>query len=475
MVDDIGMVPFALLFLVAIALLVLLLVGGLIALIVHPRTRAVGATIAGIFGAMVMAGLFFVSLARTSVTPATPTEANVEMHIVADEYGRVIEQHTAPVEPHNPTHHRSYAHMAQPDVANWAKILVVALLIAMVGLLTSGERARGFAVKALGICALIIGGMAVLYFFRSVPGDPYVVTEWTGGALVAEAPPVATPLPPVAPAAPTQVQPMPTVPPAATGAEAPVGNETGEVGEHTTLPAEAPDAGEKPADLTPPAPAVSADTSATAITASDSEAAHEHDAAPAAATDASTRDAKSSAPQPARPDWVDEVPRVASNGDYLTHAKSGYFTTVEESQRGLEADIVRVVQAYLSTYLRDDNLAQRISIQPAWIECMKRGPIYQEHRDVTVVSTSHAMIQLHQQLVIDDAARAEFKASGESLLRASRLWYLGCGALLVLALVGTLFSYLKLDLMTGGTYRGRLQLAATAAILVAAVAALIVS
>jgi hypothetical protein len=472
MVEQMEVAPIAFFALIAVALLVLLLVGGLIALVVHRPTRTAGATIVGILISVILAALLFVGYARTSARP------NMAMRVVADEHGQVIEQHLEPVDVRNEVYHGAYGTVARPDVANWARILVVALLIVMVGLLTSGERARSVAVKTLGVCALIIGGMAGLYFFRSVPGGPYVATRSLSNLQIGEAPPLSSPPAPIPPApaprvvpdaAPAEGQPVQTLPPVVSDSNGEAEKQTSEAPDQTTLPAEAPDdSGEKPADQTPPTPGTTSDSTANATAASNVAAAHEHDASPEAA-------AKSSAPQAALPDWVEELPRVAGNGDYLTHAKSGYFSSVEESQRALETDIVRVVQAYLSTYLRDENIAQRISISPALIDRIKRGPIHQEHRDVTVGSSVHPMIQLHQQLVIDDAARAEFKASWESLLRASRLWYLGCGALLVLALVGTLFSYLKLDLLTGGTYRGRLQLAATAAILVAAAAALIVS
>jgi hypothetical protein len=50
--------------------------------------------------------------------------------------------------------------------------------------------------------------------------------------------------------------------------------------------------------------------------------------------------------------------------------------------------------------------------------------------------------------------------------------FMSCGLALVFLLLGTLFGYLKLDLMTQGAQRQRLQLAATVVILVGAAGAL---
>ena len=55
-----------------------------------------------------------------------------------------------------------------------------------------------------------------------------------------------------------------------------------------------------------------------------------------------------------------------------------------------------------------------------------------------------------------------------------RLWYAGGGAALVLALLGTIYGYLKLDLWAGEGARARLQLAATLVALLATAGVLLV-
>ena len=67
-----------------------------------------------------------------------------------------------------------------------------------------------------------------------------------------------------------------------------------------------------------------------------------------------------------------------------------------------------------------------------------------------------------------------FIAMWHNAVVTDRLWYTGSGAALVLALLGTFYGYLRLDLRTGGSHKGRLQLAATLVALIVAAGALLV-
>ena len=60
------------------------------------------------------------------------------------------------------------------------------------------------------------------------------------------------------------------------------------------------------------------------------------------------------------------------------------------------------------------------------------------------------MHQIHALLEFDDDARADFHHRWHDAIVTDRLWYAGSGAALVLALLGTLYGYLRLDLRTGG-------------------------
>jgi hypothetical protein len=346
------------------------------------------------------------------------------------------------------------------------------VMIALVSLLTSGEKARGVALRVLGVVALVVGGMAALYFFRSMPSRAQVaMTPWAERVEIAERPlpppaPVPTVAPPVQPPMPEhdqlEVKPEQTVPPAQADAAPAEGTTkpTETTAETPTEPAETShEHVTEPAPVTDtPAPS---DASATTAVVAEEKSADDHAV--------ESKVAETSRAQ--RPEWIDQDARRIGS-DYYTHASSGLFTTLEEAERALEPKARQVVADYAGLYLGEE-AAGRIPIDEALVRRLSRER-YEEHRDVTVGRKTHQMVQIHQQLVIDEPARHELKARWENVLRTGRLWYLGVGALLVVALIGTLFSYLKLDLMTGGSYRGRLQLAVAAAILVSAAAALIV-
>jgi hypothetical protein len=83
------------------------------------------------------------------------------------------------------------------------------------------------------------------------------------------------------------------------------------------------------------------------------------------------------------------------------------------------------------------------------------------------------MSQVHAQLVFDDKFRDEVELRWSELRSRSRLAQTGLGAGVVLLLLGTMFSYFKLDTATKGYYTGRLQFV-TAGTILALVAASVV-
>ena len=95
-----------------------------------------------------------------------------------------------------------------------------------------------------------------------------------------------------------------------------------------------------------------------------------------------------------------------------------------------------------------------------------------EYSEVVNSDTVGPMHQIHALLEIDDRARADIDRLWHNAVVTDRLWYTGAGAALVLALLGTFYGYLRLDLRTGGAQKGRLQLAATLVALIVAAGAL---
>jgi hypothetical protein len=270
---------------------------------------------------------------------------------------------------------------------------------------------------------------------------------------VAAAP--AQPKPPVA-EAPSSAPPAPPAPPAA---EPPVG----------ATPAGAPVAAtEKPA-AAPDATAV-----ATVSPVAPEQVAKDK---PAETKPAETLPTTTKAPQPpdppalrrsaGRPEWVD-APAKLSNSVYTISISSGLFVSVPECQREINAHMKRAVDHYVDEY-RGDHASTLVSLPLAYLnEHVKKA----EYSEVVNASVG-PMHQIHALLEIDDRTRADIDRQWHNAVVTDRLWYTGSGAALVLALLGTFYGYLRLDLRTGGAQKGRLQLAATLVALIVAAGALL--
>jgi hypothetical protein len=75
------------------------------------------------------------------------------------------------------------------------------------------------------------------------------------------------------------------------------------------------------------------------------------------------------------------------------------------------------------------------------------------------------MTQLHVLLRFDREVKDRILKERERGVVAGRLWIGGSGLAVLLWLLTVSYGYLRTDLATGGTYRGRLQFAAALAIL----------
>ena len=169
----------------------------------------------------------------------------------------------------------------------------------------------------------------------------------------------------------------------------------------------------------------------------------------------------------ARPDWVDRAPGIQGQ-TYCVAVKSGLWTTDGECQQAIQTAIVKAVDEYLTNYFGDDRAPQLVAIEPAYLrQHLVKQPVYSETVDASVGS----MRQLHALVEFDDDLRAELHRLWRQAFVSNRLRDAAGGFALVLAALGTLFAYLKLDLATGGQYRRRLRWASGLAILLVAAGA----
>ena len=86
---------------------------------------------------------------------------------------------------------------------------------------------------------------------------------------------------------------------------------------------------------------------------------------------------------------------------------------------------------------------------------------YTEHRETSV----GPMQSVHVLLEFDPTVQQDIKDRWREAVLSQRLRKVAGAALLVLALVGTIFSYLHVDTLTRGFYTRRLQVAAVLVIL----------
>lgn len=171
----------------------------------------------------------------------------------------------------------------------------------------------------------------------------------------------------------------------------------------------------------------------------------------------------------ARPAWMDE-PTGKRGDEFRTIATAGPYATPQECHEKLNDAIREVVGHYVDRYLPHRSGVE-IDLPPSFIHNeLVRGE-WLEQSEYSI----GPMFNLHAQLVFDKTANDAIDRRFHDGQVRGRLGYAGAGAGLVLALIGTLFGYLKLDTLTRGYYTGRLRAAAAAAILaLAAVAGLLV-
>ena len=75
------------------------------------------------------------------------------------------------------------------------------------------------------------------------------------------------------------------------------------------------------------------------------------------------------------------------------------------------------------------------------------------------------MVNLHVLLEFDHAVKERILEEHRRAAVGRRMWVLGVGLASLLAVLGVLYGYLRIDQSTAGAYRGRLRLAAAVAIL----------
>ncbi len=176
-----------------------------------------------------------------------------------------------------------------------------------------------------------------------------------------------------------------------------------------------------------------------------------------------------------RPDWV-ETEAIKGDDVYQIAVESGLHVQKRTAQQALRDEVRAAVDAYVNDYLnselaatlsgysieeRNSGAAQTINLRLGGntFEIARERFDEQVEFDYGVMNQSHALVK------IDKNVKKALDAHWTKVRAASRLLQTGLGVGAVLLLLGTMFSYLKLDTATRGYYTGRLQFGAAAVIL----------
>ncbi|HUT93843.1 MAG TPA: hypothetical protein VMY37_30550 [Thermoguttaceae bacterium] len=226
---------------------------------------------------------------------------------------------------------------------------------------------------------------------------------------------------------------------------------------------EAPDATE----LEPPPAA----DSASEIAAADPDVAAALTAAvaPAEKPDA----AGESAPAGDLPDWVGAAPHKVG-GIYQMAIEVGPFSTRAECDQEASKELRAAIDEYVATYLGPqargqvrlpiDYVRSEVVTEEGWEELEVRITPEGQIPEKLV-----KMPRLHLLLKFPHKVNLRLKEEWGKVVVHERLYGVGALGVLVFVLLGAVWSYLRIDLATGGAYRGRLRLVAATLVLIAIV------
>ncbi|HUG66348.1 MAG TPA: hypothetical protein VMM76_01275 [Pirellulaceae bacterium] len=176
-----------------------------------------------------------------------------------------------------------------------------------------------------------------------------------------------------------------------------------------------------------------------------------------------------------RPEWV-ETEASKHDDFYQVAVESGLHVRKRTAQQSLRDEVKATVDAYVNNYLGSELAATLAgySIEESEIGATRKinlrldgktFEIARERFDEQVEFDYGVMNQSHALVKVDKKVKDALDQRWSKVRATSRLFQTGLGAGAILLLLGTMFSYLKLDTATRGYYTGRLQFGAAAVIL----------
>jgi hypothetical protein len=231
------------------------------------------------------------------------------------------------------------------------------------------------------------------------------------------------------------------------------------------------------ADVDAPAPAEESDVQAEVTNDDEMLDGVEEEQAPADSRELTIKPIASVKYLSERPDWVESKPALDGDVHQLAIA-SGPEVRKQAANRmlvkALKSDFDEYINSYLGSEYASTLVGYRISEAKKGDErtfLLKVGDEAYEigrepFEELIEFPESHlVMNQSHLLVKIDQQVRDSLDHRWSEVHATCRLLQTGLGAGVVLLLLGTMFSYFRLDTATRGYYTGRLQFGAAAAIL----------
>ncbi|MBL7043700.1 MAG: hypothetical protein ISR77_34030 [Pirellulaceae bacterium] len=185
---------------------------------------------------------------------------------------------------------------------------------------------------------------------------------------------------------------------------------------------------------------------------------------------------------PPPPDWV-ESENVLTGETQSMAVSSGPHVKERDCRRSLEEELKKSVDAYVNHYLGNvyGDLFEASSSVDYDIEYINNNLVRKRHAEVLHVSFG-PMHQMHALLEFDpdfraelDSRRGELDKRWRQIVGAGRLTGAALAFGFILALLGVVFGYFRLDTATRGYYTARLQFASAVVILTLIVAGVLLA
>jgi len=190
---------------------------------------------------------------------------------------------------------------------------------------------------------------------------------------------------------------------------------------------------------------------------------------PVAATPAAK---PASAPAKKPPAWVGAPPHVLGES-YQKTIIVGPYPTRQDCDAELPNELQKELNRYVELCMGQPAGTTRVELP---YEFLREEVVRGEWEEETwSTSLDRKMTQLHVLLQFDRKVKDRILEERQRAVVAGRLWMTGGGLAAMLWLLAVMYGYLRIDLATGGAYRGRLRFAAILAILGPVAAAILVA